>query len=385
MSLFGYPLPCGWLQVPHLRTPPVGLRCYLLFVSNRESKSPTKLTALTHGGGCACKLGADELQAFLSGLLSHGAYTHHRLMVGAQTSDDAGVWVQSPELALVQTVDFFTPVVDDPYDWGRISATNALSDVYAMGARPLTALQIVGWPRSELAFGALASVMKGGADTMAQAECVIVGGHSIDSPEPTYGFAVTGTAHPGRIITNAGAQPGDLIVLTKPLGVGIATTAIKRGRAGRALLEAATKSMTTLNDRASRAMLAAGVVTATDVTGFGLLGHLREVLVASGVGAQIDIESIPVLDGVLALAESGVFSGGSARNLASAADFTIFGQTPEPWRMVLADAQTSGGLLIFVRRERSTDLTSALSESGALASACIGEVTEGPAEVTVRF
>ncbi len=341
------------------------------------------LTSLTHGGGCACKLSSNELTDALSVLMTHPVMSHPNLTVGIGTSDDAGVWVIDEGLALVQTVDFFTPVVDDPYDWGRVAAANAVSDIYAMGSRPVTALQLVGWPRDELGSGAIGEVIRGGADVIAESGAVIVGGHSIDSPEPTYGFAVTGVARPDDIVSNAGARPGDLLVLTKPLGVGIATTAIKRGKATPELTAAAIASMTTLNAAASEAMMQVGVNAATDVTGFGLLGHLREIARASDVGAEVDISAIPVLGGVAELAEARVFAGGSARNLSAAGDYTDFGDTPETWRMILSDAQTSGGLLISVDPRLADDLVSALEISRAPAAAIVGRVVAGPPSISV--
>ena len=342
---------------------------------------PTRLTAMTHGGGCACKLSAAELTAALDTLASHPAVTHPRLMVDLGTSDDAGVWRLNDDVALIHTVDFFTPMVDDPYDWGRIAAANALSDVYAMGGNPTTALQLVGWPRDALGSGDLPLVIRGGADVMYEAGCVIAGGHSIDSPEPTYGFAVNGTVHPDRVITNAGARPGDVLILTKPLGVGIATAAIKRGVAPAGVLADAVASMTTLNAGAWRVMRAARVNAATDVTGFGLLGHLREMIVASEVAARVNVSSIPILPGVEELAGTGVYSGGTERNLAAAQTYTDFGDTPEPTRVVMADAQTSGGLLIAVPPARSDQILDALDGSVGPQARAIGHVVEGPARI----
>ena len=266
----------------------------------------------------------------------------------------------TPDLALVQTVDFFTPIVDDAYDWGRIAAANALSDVYAMGGRPLTALQLVGWPRDELPFDLLAEVLRGGADVMASAGCVISGGHSIEDREPKYGFAVTGTVHPDRIVTNAGAEAGDRLVLTKPLGTGIIATAIKAGACPDELRLTATESMAQLNANASEAMIEVGVDAATDVTGFGLAGHLREILVASGLDATLEVEALPVFDGVEDLLEAGHFPGGSARNLA-AVDPHVRGDGSHLHRRLIADAQTSGGLLIAVGEQSLDDLLAALA------------------------
>lgn len=301
---------------------------------------------MTHGGGCACKLSATELRTIVTDVLDHQAFADPQLIIGADSCDDAGIWVLEPDRALVQTVDFFTPIVDAPYDWGRITAANALSDIYAMGGRPLTALQLLGWPRADLHTGRVKATLQGGADMMAEAGCVIVGGHSIDSPEPLYGFAITGEVHPDHVISNAGAQPGDLLYLTKPLGIGIATTAIKRGLATPALITETVDVMTTLNRDASQTMVDMSVHAATDITGFGLLGHLREILQASGVAAEIHTDRIPIIASVLELARQGVFPAGSARNLNSALTFTNFGTLSEEWRRIVTDAQTSGGLLI---------------------------------------
>lgn len=272
---------------------------------------------------------------------------------------------------LIQTVDFFTPVVDDAFDWGRITAANALSDVYAMGGSPLTALQLVGWPRDDLTFDLLEQVIAGGAEVMGAAGCTIVGGHSIDDREPKYGFAITGIAPEGRFVTSAGARVDDLLVLTKPLGTGIAATAIKRGVAPDGLIGMAIQTMASLNRAAAEAMVAARAHAATDVTGFGLLGHLGEMLVASGVGATIDFASVPVLPGVQLLAEDDVWPGGSERNLEAALASTDFGSLPLSARRVLADAQTSGGLLVSVEPGSEGPL---LEVGGAV----IGRITAGP-------
>lgn len=298
-------------------------------------------------------------------------------MVGISTADDAGV-VELPDgRALVQTVDFFTPVVDDPYDWGRIAAANALSDVYAMGATPFTALQLVGWPRDGLPLDLLEEVVRGGADVMAEAGCTVVGGHSIDDPEPTYGFAVTGMARVTEIVTNAGARAGDLLVLTKPLGTGIIATALKRGDCPPDVLAGAVDSMTRLNRAAAEAMREAGASAATDVTGFGLLGHLLEMLVASGASAQVDPAAIPVLPGAVDLLAAGHFPGGSGRNLEAVRAHLSGGDTATV--SILADAQTSGGLLVAVP-ESGVDRM--LAVEGAVV---IGRVLEAEGEPGIRL
>lgn len=268
-----------------------------------------------------------------------------------ETGDDAGVYALGDGRALVQTVDIFTPVVDSARDWGRIAAANALSDIYAMAAKPLTALQYLAWPRDELDFALASEVIAAGMDVMATAGCTVLGGHSIDGPEPTYGFAVTGTADVGQVVTNGGAVPGDILVLTKPLGIGIITTAIKRGKCPASVAEEAIETMATLNDLAGGALVEHGAHAATDVTGFGLLGHLAEICRASGVGAEIDVEAVPLLAGARALLEAGMWAGGSQRNLESVEPDVTTHLPVETWKP-LVDAQTSGGLLVAIPRDR---------------------------------
>ena len=280
----------------------------------------------------------------------------------------------SDEVALVQTVDFFTPIVDEAFDWGRIAAANALSDVYAMGGTPLTALQVVGWPRDTLPVDLLGEVLRGGAEVLAEAGCTLVGGHTVDDPEPKYGMAVTGLIHPDEIVGNGGAREGDRIVLTKPIGTGLIATAIKRGKASDEQRDAAVASMATLNAGAARAMRRVGVRAATDVTGYGLLGHLGEMLRASGTSAVLRYDDVPLLPGVEALAAAGVIAGGTKRNLKSASRSTSFGDLGEPARYVLADAQTSGGLLMAVDAPLEAALLQALAEEG-VEGASIGAFT----------
>ena len=291
-------------------------------------------------------------------------------------ADDAGVYRLPGGPAVAQTVDFFTPVVDEPYDWGRAAAANSLSDVYAMGGRPLTALQLAGWPRDDLPWEMLEETMAGGADVMAEAGTTVLGGHSVDNPTPLYGFAVTGLVDPEAMTAKRGARPGDAVVLTKPLGTGVAATAIRRGKATEALREAAVEVMTSLNGPAAQAMTDAGVKCATDVTGFGLLGHLREIVSASGVGARIRAESVPVLDGIADLVEEGVYPGGSERNLASVREM-LTARAGETQVRILADAQTSGGLLMAVPPGRVGRLMGLLA-TAAPQAAVIGEFTDGP-------
>ena len=294
--------------------------------------------------------------------------------MGVAHGDDAGVFRIGEDRALVQTVDFFSPIVDDPYDWGRIAAANALSDVYAMGGRPLTALQLVGWPRAKLPLDLLGRVLAGGADVMAEAGAVVAGGHSIDNESPVYGFSVTGLVDPRRMTVNSAARPGDAVVLTKPLGTGVAAAAVKQGAASRTLAGRAVEVMAALNKAASEVMTAAGVRAAVDVTGFGLLGHLREMLEASGVSARLDMTSVPVLDGVAGLVEAGVYPGGSMRNLRSAEPF-VESRAGETALKILADAQTSGGLLMAAPPPALDGLVAGLA-AAAPAAAVIGEFTE---------
>jgi selenide,water dikinase len=267
------------------------------------------------------------------------------VLVSQETGDDAAVYALPGGQCLVQTVDFFTPIVDDPYDWGRIAAANALSDVYAMGAKPVLALNLVGWPE-ELPLDLLVRVLEGGSAIAAQAGVAVVGGHSISDVEPKYGMAVTGLARQDRIIRNSTARRGDRLYLTKPLGLGIISTAIKREAATEEQVRRAVEVMVELNDRAAEAMAEVGVDAATDVTGFGLLGHLHTMLVASGLSARLDAGAIPFLPGVIGLARSDVVPGGTIRNHSFLSEFVAWGDLDRPGQLALADAQTSGGLLM---------------------------------------
>lgn len=302
---------------------------------------------------------------------------HPNVVVGLDAPDDAGVYQLPNGPAIVQTVDFFTPIVDDPYDWGRIAAANALSDVYAMGGTPLTALSIVGWPRDDLPLELLTEVQRGSAEVLVEAACTLLGGHSIDDREPKFGLAVTGIVDPSTMMTNRAGAVGDRLVLTKPLGTGLISTAIKRDEATAEQIAASTTVMTALNHSASVVALEHGVRAATDVTGFGLLGHLEELATGSGLGAHIDHRSIPLLPGLDQLAEGGVVAGGTRRNLEAAVAYTDFGGLPEPTQLILADAQTSGGLLLAVQPGSADELVAALGEAGTLAAAVIGELVEG--------
>ena len=286
---------------------------------------------------------------------------------------------------MVQTVDYFTPIVDDPGDWGRIAAANALSDIYAMGGTPSTALQLIGWPRGKLSFDLLGEVILGGVAKLEEAGCLLIGGHSIDDPEPKYGFSVTGFVEPDRLTTNAGARPGDRLVLTKPIGTGIISTAIKNGKADPEVVAEAIEVMAELNAAAARVVAAIGVHAATDVTGFGLLGHLGGMLAASGVAAIVEHRAVPLIDGARELAEAGVVPGGTGRNLVAAERFTEFGNLDTADQLILADAQTNGGLLIAVAASKTLELVEALTAEGARAAAIVGEVVEDrPGTIGIR-
>ncbi|MDQ3741181.1 MAG: selenide, water dikinase SelD [Actinomycetota bacterium] len=302
------------------------------------------LTSLSHGAGCGCKLPAAALHPIVAGLprSANGA----DVLVGFDTADDAAVVRLRPDLALVQTADFFTPIVDDPYDFGRIAATNALSDVYAMGGEPVSALNLVAFPLERLGGDVLREILRGGHDAVEAAGAAIVGGHSIDDPEPKYGLAVTGTVHPDEVTTNAGGRPGDALFLTKPLGAGAVSTAAKRGLASDELIAAAVEVMTTLNADGARAAREAGATAVTDVTGFGLLGHLHELALASGCAAEVDAEAVPAIDGVLdLLADERAVSGGARRNREWAQGFARIDVEGARARL-LVDPMTSGGLLV---------------------------------------
>ena len=295
-------------------------------------------------------------------------------MVDASTGDDAAVFQLDDRRALVATTDFFTPIVDDAFDFGRIAAANALSDVYAMGARPLFALNLVAFPRKLLGEGLLEEILRGGAEIAREAGIAIIGGHSIDDAEPKYGLAVIGEVNPERIIRNQGARIGDALVLTKPIGTGIIATAIKHERAPADVIAAAVASMTILNRAAAETMNQVGVSAATDVTGFGLLGHLHEMLRASAVSARIRAASVPVLPGAAELAAAGEFPGGTQRNYTDAAAVTTWAdEIPEWQRLLLCDAQTSGGLLIACRP----------GDAASFNAAVIGEIVAGGAAIEV--
>jgi selenide, water dikinase len=320
-------------------------------VSDEREPRPA-LTSLAAGAGCGCKLPPGQLLSLVSQL---AVQPDERLLVGSSSSDDAAVFELRDGLALVQSVDFFTPLVDDPYDFGRIAAANALSDLYAMGATPLTALNLVAFPLQLLGEAVLAEMLRGGADVVAAAGAVLAGGHSIDDREPKYGLAVTGLVDPATMLTNAGGRAGDALVLTKPLGGGAIVAARKREAGRRQWLAAAVEAMVALNRDAAQAALDAGAHAMTDVTGYGLLGHLHHLCRESGLAAEVSAAGVPALTGAREALEDGTGdSGGARRNAEWARGFASFAEDVAPWRRrLLADPATSGGLLVAVDPEAS--------------------------------
>jgi selenium donor protein len=333
-----------------------------------------KLTSYSSKGGCGCKIGPADLAQVIRNLPP--AAPNPDLLVGLDTSDDAGVYRLNDELALVQTVDFFTPIVDDPYSFGQIAAANAISDIYAMGGTPLTALNIVAFPISTLDKQVLADILRGAADKVSEAGITLVGGHSIDDKEPKFGLAVTGLVHPQKVRTNAGAKPGDQLILTKPIGVGILTTSIKKEQLSEEEVARVTAVMATLNKTAAETMSRFEVHGCTDVTGFGLLGHALEMAKGSGVGLRIAKDQVPLLPRVRELADQGFVPGGTKNNFAHIEDAVSFPESMDQVdRWILCDAVTSGGLLIAVSPSDSDALLEALLAAGVEASR-VGEAVE---------
>ncbi len=331
-----------------------------------------KLTHFTHGLGCACKLRPQALERVLSGLpVPHDP----QVLIGFGTSDDAAVYKLQDDLAVVQTVDFFTPIVDDPYHFGAIAAANAFSDVYAMGGKPVFALNIVGFPSNRLPMEVLREILRGAQDKAEEAGVSIIGGHTVDDTEPKFGMAVTGTIHPQRILTNANAKPGDVLILTKPIGLGILATALKRGLAEERAVEKAIGIMSTLNRKAAEVLAGFNVNACTDVTGFGLLGHLKEMIKASGVNAEIHAAKVPVIDGAADFIVANVIPGGTLNNLDFVSDCVEWTkEVPRTLQILLCDAQTSGGLLISVPTNEGTRLEQALRANGVADACIIGQV-----------
>ena len=333
-----------------------------------------KLTSLSSKGGCGCKIGPADLQEVLRTLPS--SISDPNLLVGLDTSDDAGVYRLNDTTAIVQTLDFFTPIVNDPYDFGQVAATNAISDVYAMGGTPITALNIVAFPISTLDKGILGEILRGAQDKLKEAGVTLVGGHSIDDKEPKFGLAVTGLVHPDKIKTNADAKVGDKLVLTKPIGVGICTTSLKNGLLSDEEITQVTKVMTTLNKTTAEVMANYDAHAVTDITGFGLLGHASEIAKASDVGIQIYYNQVPILPRVKELAIAGSVPGGTKNNFAHVADVVTYSDSLDQIdRWILCDAVTSGGLLISIAADEVNSFVKELHEKGVNVQ-IIGEVTE---------
>jgi selenide,water dikinase len=336
---------------------------------------PVRLTKVAKRAGCAAKQPPGYLLPLLAGLPKPA---DPNVLVGSATVDDAAVYRLDAERALVLTTDFFTPIVDDAYQFGAIAAANALSDVYAMGGRPLTALSIVGFPDELLEPSVLSEILRGGAEKAAEAGIDVVGGHTIRADEPIYGLSVTGIVHPEHIVTNAGAHPSDLLVLTKPIGVGIVTTAAKNDADSEGALDEVVRLMASLNRDACEAMVEIGVSAATDVTGFGLLGHLRNLLCASGTSASLWLDDVPILPAAAEYVRRGIAPGGTHANHRFLAASVDYGPgIPVEDQLLLCDAQTSGGLLIAVPEERASALVAALGRRNVLARAIVGRVERG--------
>jgi selenide,water dikinase len=340
-----------------------------------------RLTQLAKRAGCAAKQPPGYLLPLLRNL---PAVTDPRVLVGSSTADDAAVIKLRDDLALVLTTDFFTPIVDDPYEFGAIAAANALSDVYAMGGTPLTALNLVGFPDEALEASVLGEILRGGAEKGREAGIDLVGGHTIKSDEPIYGLAVTGTIHPDRVVTNAGGKAGDLLVLTKPIGTGIITTAAKQDKDTRGAIREAVRIMSALNRAGGDAMTTVGVHAATDVTGFGLLGHLRNIVAASGCRAVVNAGAVPVVDAARAYVHQGIAPGGTHANWRFLQEWVDWDADVEkPEQLLLCDAQTSGGLLIAVSEAKLGALLAELQKNGALAADVIGRLAMGATRIQV--
>ena len=343
--------------------------------------TPVRLTSLAHGGGCGCKLAPAVLQSILKGMPATAAFSD--LMVGTESSDDAAVWRLNDSQALVATTDFFMPVVDDPFDFGRIAATNALSDVYAMGGTPILALAIVGMPIDKLKPETIRAILEGGASVCAAAGIPVAGGHSIDSVEPIYGLVALGLVHPDKVLTNRTARAGDVLILTKALGVGVLSAAFKQEKLDAAGYAALIASTTQLNAVGRELGDADGVHAVTDVTGFGLLGHALEICRGAGLTAEIGAEP-PLLAGVEALAQGGIHTGASTRNWASYGEAVRLPSGLPDWRRdLLTDPQTSGGLLIAVAPAAADAVLALVRSRGFDKAAVVGRLCEGPAEIVV--
>lgn len=346
-----------------------------------RSTKEIKLTHYTHGLGCACKLEPKKLEQVLKNL---PAVFDKKVLVGTETSDDATVYSLTENLALVQTLDFFTPIVDDPYQFGAIAAANALSDIYAMGAKPIFALNIVGFPDDTLPMSVLEQILKGAHDKAAEAGIAVLGGHTIEDPEPKYGMVVSGLVHPEKIIRNKGAKPGDVLVLTKPLGTGILSTAVKRGMLEADLIEEISQRMSQLNKIPAELMLNYQVHACTDVTGFGLLGHLREMTKASECDIEINFEKLPFIRETKNMATAGVIPGGSFNNLEYVKEDIDFGKYGRTDQLLLCDAQTSGGLLVALPQEDAAAYLNDLHSAGIIDAKIIGNfIAKGKGKIKI--
>jgi selenide,water dikinase len=340
------------------------------------------LTSLAHGGGCGCKIAPNVLREILSEMPL--STEHAALLVDASTSDDAAVYKISPDAALVATTDFFMPIVDDPYEFGRIAAANALSDVFAMGGRPIFTLAVVGMPLGKMRPETIRRILAGGRTVSEQAGAPVAGGHSIDSAEPIYGLVALGLVHPERILRNSGARAGDVLILGKPLGIGIFSAALKRGTLSDADYGTMRASATLLNTPGAELASIAGIHAATDVTGFGLLGHLAEICAASRLGAVLDESAIPIFAGACALADTGVKTGASGRNWESVKSIV---DVPASWdavtRDLLTDPQTNGGLLVACAPDAAGDVLGVFKRHGHEHAAVIGRIEAGRARIRV--
>lgn len=342
-----------------------------------------RLTSLAHGGGCGCKLAPAVLREIMAKMPAAAVFPD--LMVGTETSDDAAVWRLNDDQALVATTDFFMPVVDDPFVFGRIAATNALSDIYAMGGRPILALAIVGMPVGQMPVEMIQQILAGGASVCAAAGVPVAGGHSIDSAEPIYGLVALGLVRPDQLLKNSGGRPGDLLILTKPLGVGIYSAALKQDRLDDAGYAAMVASTTQLNTVGQALAGRDGVHAVTDVTGFGLLGHGLEMARGANLTVRLDAAAAPLHPGIEDLARGGVRTGASTRNWDSYGEAVVLPAGFEAWRRdLLTDPQTSGGLLIAVTPEAAGDVLALAREHGFAAAAIVGHLDAGPPQVVVR-
>jgi selenide,water dikinase len=344
-----------------------------------EAFKNLRLTQTVSGAGCASKLSPGDLDRALCGLVFP---TDENVIVGLERADDAGVYKIAPDLALIQTVDFFTPIVDDPYAFGQIAAANALSDVYAMGGTPKTAMNLVAFPAGQLDLTVLREILQGGIDKLVEADVVLIGGHSVEDKELKYGLSVTGVVHPQRVLTKQNPRPGDCLVLTKPLGTGIVNTAIKAAMASAQLCDKVTRLMATLNREAAARMADFDISGCTDVTGFGLLGHLAEMVCGSETSMRLESGRVPVMPEALEFAAMGLIPAGAHKNREFREPMVAFDQSvPRALQDVLFDPQTSGGLLISVRDDQADSLVKALNDAGVADAARIGETVDDAQEV----